>query len=128
MGNSETLTSDEQLKKWKIPAVVKKAVSLIADKKGIDISILKLKGISDMTDFMIICSGNSVIQNRAISDELHKTLKKDLKLRPLGIEGANYGDWILMDYVDFIVHIFSRETRGKFSLEKLWMDAKRYDL
>lgn len=128
MNSSEPKKFTEKLKKWKIPSAVKKTASLIADKKGEDISILKLKGISDITDFMIICSGNSVIQNRAISNEIQKTIKNDLKLKPLGVEGVSYGDWILMDYVDFIVHIFSRETRENFSLEKLWMDAKRYDL
>ncbi|MEN8152467.1 MAG: ribosome silencing factor [Acidobacteriota bacterium] len=128
MNNSEPTKFSEKLKKWRIPPGIKKAASLIADKKGEDISILKLKGISDITDFMIICNGNSVIQNRAISSEIQKTLKKELNLKPLGVEGVNFGDWILIDYVDFIVHIFSRETRGKFSLEKLWMDAKRYDL
>ncbi len=118
---------NSELKKWKIPPIVKKAVSVISDKKGDDIVILKLKGITDLTDFMIICSGNSQKQNKAIADELQRLLKKEFKSGPLGIEGGNYGDWILLDYVDFIVHVFSPEVRKKFSLEKLWMDAKRYD-
>ena len=116
-----------ELKRWKIPPIVKKAVSVISDKKGDNIVILKLKGVTDLTDFMVICSGNSQKQNKAIASDLQRLLKKDFKSGPLGVEGINYGDWILLDYVDFIVHIFSPEIREKYSLEKLWMDEKRYD-
>ena len=115
------------LKTWRIPPIVKKAVSVISDNKGDDIVILKLKGITDLTDFMVICSGNSQKQNRAIANDLQRLLKKEFRSAPFGVEGSMYGDWVLLDYVDFVVHIFSPETRVKFSLEKLWMDAKRYD-
>ena len=115
------------LKRWKIPPIVKKAVSVISDKKGDDIVILKLKGITDLTDFMVICSGNSQKQNKAIAEELQHLLKKEFRSAPYGVEGGMYGDWVLLDYIDFVIHIFSPETREKFSLEKLWMDAKRYD-
>ncbi len=115
------------LKKWRIPPIIKKAVSVISDKKGDNIVILKLKGITDLTDFIVICSGNSNKQNNAVANELHKQLKKEFKSGPLGVEGNKFGDWILMDYVDFIIHIFSPEMREKYSLEKLWMDAKKYD-
>ncbi len=116
-----------KLKKWRIPPIIKKVVTIISEKKGNDIVILKLKKVTDLTDFMIICSGNSQKQNKAISDNIQRTLKKEFGSGPLGVEGNRYGEWILMDYVDFIVHVFSPETREKFSLEKLWMDAKRYD-
>ncbi len=116
-----------ELKKWKIPTVIKKAVSIISEKKGENIIILKLKGKTDMTDFMVICNGNSQKQNKAIADDVQRILKKEHKSRPFGVEGTLYGDWILLDYVDFIIHIFSPDIREKFSLEKLWMDAKRYD-
>jgi len=115
------------LKTWRIPPIVKKAVSVISDNKGDDIVILKLKGITDLTDFMVICSGNSQKQNRAIANDLQRLLKKEFRDAPFGVEGSQYGDWVLLDYVDFVIHIFSPETRAKFSLEKLWMDAKRYD-
>jgi len=118
---------NSELKRWKIPPMVKKAVTVISDKKGDDIVILKLKGITDLTDFMIICSGNSQKQNKAIADDLQRLLKKEFRSGPYGVEGSNYGDWILLDYIDFVIHIFSPEIRKKFSLEKLWMDAKRYD-
>jgi ribosome-associated protein len=88
---------------------------------------MKLKGISDITDFIIICHGNSSRQNKAISDEIQRRLKEEYKLKAFGIEGIQNTDWILLDYIDFIIHIFSAENREKFSLEKLWMDGKRYD-
>ena len=117
-----------KLKSWKIPTEVKKAAMIIDEKKGENIVILKLKNISDITDFMVICNGQSARQNVSISDEVEKTLKREFKLKPFGKEGGRVGEWILLDYVDFIVHIFNRETRDKYTLEKFWMDAKRYDL
>lgn len=117
----------EDLKKTKIPTAVKKVVHTILDKMGEQIVVLKLKGICEFTDFMVICNGNSSRQNKAISDEIQRMLKKELKLKAFSVEGQGGSDWILLDYIDFIVHVFSHESRGKFSLEKLWMDARRYD-
>lgn len=117
----------EDLKKKKIPPAVKKVVHAILDKKGEQIVVLKLKGICEFTDFMVICNGNSSIQNKAISDEIQRMLKKEIKLKAFSVEGQRSSDWILLDYIDFIVNVFSHENREKFSLEKLWMDAKRYD-
>ncbi len=118
---------DEDLKKRKIPYAVKKVVYSILDKKGEKIVVLKLKGICEFTDFMVICSGGSSRQNKAISDDIQRMLKKELKLKAFSVEGQRSSDWILLDYIDFVVHIFSPENRKKFSLEKLWMDARRYD-
>jgi len=89
--------------------------------------VLKLKGISDITDFVVICQGNSTRQNSAISAEIKKKLSKQYKLKPFGVEGEREADWILLDYIDFVVHIFLEETRQRYALEKLWMDAKRYN-
>jgi ribosome-associated protein len=76
---------------------------------------------------MVLCHGNSTRQNSAISDEIQKKLREQFKLKPYGVEGEVEGEWILLDYIDFVIHIFSEETREKYSLEKLWMDAKRYN-
>jgi ribosomal silencing factor RsfS len=95
----------EDLQKRRIPGEIKKTVQILLDKKAEKITVLKLKGISEMTDY----------------------LKIELKLQPLGSEGERLSEWILVDYVDFIINIFSADWRKKFSLEKLWMDAKRYD-
>lgn len=117
----------QDLQKRRIPGEIKKTVQILLDKKAEKITVLKLKGISEMTDYLIICSGNSVRQNRALADAVKENLKKELRLQPLGSEGEKLSEWILVDYVDFIINIFSADWRKKFSLEKLWMDAKRYD-
>lgn len=117
----------EDLQKRRIPGEIKKTVQILLDKKAEKITVLKLKGISEMTDYLVICSGNSTRQNKALADAVKENLKKELRLQPLGSEGEMMSEWILVDYVDFIINIFSAEWRKKFSLEKLWMDAKRYD-
>ena len=115
------------LKSRRIPGTVKKVVSSMLDKKAEKVVVLRLKGINDITDFIVICHGNSPRQNNAISDEIQKKLKQEFAVKPFSVEGERESDWILIDYIDFIVHIFTEENRKKYSLEKLWMDAKRYD-
>jgi ribosome-associated protein len=117
----------EDLQRRHIPGGVKRAVEALLDKQAEKITVLKLIGLSEMTDYLVVCSGNSSRQNRALADAVRDELKKDLHLQPLGSEGETAAEWILVDYVDFIVNIFSAEWRKKFALEKLWMDAKRYD-
>jgi ribosome-associated protein len=117
----------EDLQKRRIPSEIKKTVQILLDKKAEKITVLKLKGITEMTDFLIICSGTSTRQNNALADALQDTLKKELNLQPLGVEGKRLAEWILVDYVDFVINIFSVDWRKKYALEKLWMDAKRYD-
>jgi ribosome-associated protein len=117
----------EDLQRRHIPGGVKRAVEALLDKQAEKITVLKLIGLSEMTDYLVVCSGNSSRQNRALADAVRDELKKDLHMQPLGSEGETAAEWILVDYVDFIVNIFSAEWRKKFALEKLWMDAKRYD-
>jgi ribosome-associated protein len=115
------------LQKRRIPGEIKKTVQVLLDKKAEKITVLKLKGISEMTDYLVICSGNSSRQNNALADALQETLKKEFAIKPLGVEGTGLAEWILVDYVDFVINIFSVDWRNKYALEKLWMDAKRYD-
>ena len=117
----------DDLQKRRIPGEVKKTVQILLDKKAEKITVLKLKGISEMTDYLVICSGNSSRQNHALAAALQETLKRELNLQPLGVEGNGVAEWILVDYVDFVINIFSADWRKKYALEKLWMDAKRYD-
>jgi ribosome-associated protein len=117
----------DDLQKRRIPGEIKKTVQILMDKKAEKITVLKLKGLSEMTDYLVICSGNSARQNNALADAVKDDLKRELHLLPLGSEGERAAEWILVDYVDFIVNIFSAEWRKKYQLEKLWMDAKRYD-
>jgi ribosome-associated protein len=117
----------DDLQRRRIPGGIKKTVQILMDKKAEKITVLKLKGLSEMTDYLVICSGNSARQNNALADAVKDDLKRELHLQPLGSEGERTAEWILVDYVDFIVNIFSAEWRKKYQLEKLWMDAKRYD-
>lgn len=127
MRPEEFIRITDDLKKRKIPTEVKRVISIMLDKKAEKVVVLKLKGISEITDFMVIGSGNSSRQNAAISEEIQRVLRKEFKLKAFSVEGVREAEWVLLDYIDFIVHIFSEETRKKYALEKLWMDAKRYD-
>lgn len=117
----------QDLSRRKIPSPIKQVVTVALDKKAEKTVVIKLKGVTEVTDFIVICSGLSSRQNRAIADEIQRRLKTDFKLKAFSVEGAKSTDWVLLDYIDFVVHIFSPENRKKFSLEKLWMDGKRYD-
>jgi len=107
----------------KSPTLIKKITSLIQDKKGYDIKIIDLKGISSLTDFFIICSSDSDPQTRAITNHIKKELSKD-KIKPFQVEGLDHMEWVLMDYFDIVVHVFKKETRDFYDIERLWADAK----
>jgi ribosome-associated protein len=95
---------------------------IILSKKGYDIKILNLKGISDMADYFIICSAEADRQVKAIADEIdEKLLEKGIKC--FHKEGFETLNWILLDYFDIVVHIFRAESRTYYNLEKLWGDA-----
>ncbi len=100
------------------------AVEATRDKKALDIVVLDLQGIASFTDYFLICTGGSHRQIATIADEIEEKLKK-AKRRPSHIEGYPRGEWILMDYVDFVVHIFTPTGRSYYNLERLWGDAKR---
>ncbi len=96
------------------------AAAACEDKKAEDIRILALDpSESGLTDYFLICSGNSDRQNVAITDEIELRLKKDFGMYPNSVEGRRQGEWVLMDYVDFIVHVFSTEKRAFYALERL---------
>jgi ribosome-associated protein len=94
-----------------------------ADKKAIDIVEIDLRGVSGYTDFFVVCSGNTDRQTKAIHDGIHKALKDDHGLLPRRVEGVTEARWILMDYLDVVVHIFTPDTRGYYRLEQLWGDV-----
>jgi ribosome-associated protein len=105
-----------------IPAEIKAAVKAAEAKKGEDILVLDLRETSTFTQFFIIMHGNSSRQNSALAGAVEVELKAS-GLRPLGVEGEAHGEWILIDYGWFIVHVFSRPARDYYALEKLWGDA-----
>jgi ribosome-associated protein len=99
--------------------------ALAADKKAVDIVALDLRGVAGYTDFFVIGSGNTDRQTKAIHDGIHIGLKNDHGLLPRRVEGLAEARWILMDYLDVVVHVFTPETRGFYRLESLWGDVPR---
>ena len=100
-------------------------VNCIEDKKGNQITCLDLRDIeASISDYFVICHGNSTTQVEAIASHIDKELQKQLGLKPWHKEGANNLQWILMDYYDIVTHIFLQDTREFYNLEGLWADAK----
>jgi ribosome-associated protein len=95
------------------------------DKKARDIVALDLRGMVTYTDYFVICSGTSDRQTKAIHDGIHEGLKKEHQLLPRKVEGLSEARWILMDYLDVIVHVFTPEAREYYRLEQLWGEAPR---
>jgi ribosome-associated protein len=93
-------------------------------KQAKDIHVLNLRERTGFTDFLIICHGTNPRQVQAITDEVEKRLK-EIGERALNIEGYTHGEWILMDYGDFVINVFSEKARAYYDLERLWRDAKR---
>jgi ribosome-associated protein len=94
-----------------------------ADKKAIDVVELDLRGVLGYTDYFLICSGNTGRQAKAIHDGILEGLKREHEILPRRVEGSAQAGWILMDYLDVIVHIFTPETREFYRLEQLWGEA-----
>jgi ribosome-associated protein len=100
-------------------------VDYAADKKAIDVVELDLRGVLGYTDYFVVCSGNTDRQVKAIHDGIHQGLKKDHGLLPRRVEGLGQARWILMDYLDVVVHVFTPEAREFYRLEQLWGEAPR---
>lgn len=107
---------------------LKLAINCISEKKGIDIVGLDLRDIASFTEFFVIASGTNQRQVQAMADEINEQLKRQFDIRPVRIEGYNTADWVLLDYGDFIVHLFNTEAREFYDLARLWLDARRVTL
>ncbi len=103
--------------------LVNRIVELIQSKKGFDIKIFNLKGLASFADFFIICSADADVQVKAIADEIDKELRKE-GVKSYHREGYNTLSWVLLDYFDAVVHIFKKDVRDFYNLEKLWGDAE----
>ena len=104
----------------KLPTPVAGAVRAARDKKALDVVVLDLRKAGGFTDYFVICTGTNPRQINAIADGVEDALRKDFGERPALAEGVHKSEWILLDYFNFIVHIFSRECRGFYDLERLW--------
>jgi ribosome-associated protein len=103
--------------------VVQRAAAILLDHKAVDVVVLSLKGVSDMTDYFVIASGTSDTHVRALGESVQDGLKKD-GTSPHHAEGLTQGRWVLLDYVDFVVHLFHPSLRSFYQLERLWSDAE----
>jgi ribosome-associated protein len=98
---------------------------LASDVKAVDVIELDLRGVLGYTDYFVICSGNTDRQTKAIHDRIHQGLKKEHALLPRRVEGLAEARWILMDYLDVVVHVFTPEARDFYRLEQLWGEAPK---
>lgn len=108
------------------PSEVRRAAELALERKAHDVVILDLRGISTATDYFVIAGGTSDVQVKAIAEHVLDELKKD-SVRPEHSEGLRGGRWVLLDYVDFVVHVFHPQARAFYQLENLWGDAPRWE-
>jgi ribosome-associated protein len=103
----------------RLPQELSIAVQAARDKKATDVVVLDLRDSAAFTDFFVICSGQNVRQIKAIAEAVEDALRV-AKVRPAHVEGYDRAEWVLLDYFDFIVHVFTPETRAFYALERLW--------
>jgi ribosome-associated protein len=113
--------------KRRITGDVGRAIRAALEKKASDVVLLDLRNTPAFTDFFVLCSGQSTRQVKAIADAVEDALRT-AKVRPSHVEGYDRGEWILLDYFTFIVHVFTPQTRHFYSLERLWGDAERIEV
>ena len=106
-----------------IESRVRVAVAAALDKKATDLDVLAVGSLTSIADYFILASAGNERQAQAISDSVESRLRDELRVKPLLIEGTTPGRWILLDYGDFIVHIFTEDMRRFYGLERLWGDA-----
>ena len=115
-------------KKPRLPKDVAAAVTAALDKKAEDVIVLDLRKTGGFTDYFVICTAANTRQMAAIADSVQDTLREALDERPALAEGLNKSEWILLDYFNFVVHVFSRECRAFYALERLWGTAERHEI
>jgi ribosome-associated protein len=113
----------------RVPEKILKVVTEeLANTKGQDLMVLDLRPLVSFTDYFVLVTGNSDRHVQALADKVHLRLKKDHQLLPLTFEGFEAGQWVLLDYGDFVIHIFQPNTRDYYGLEEFWGDAPRLPL
>lgn len=113
--------------KPRLPKELKIAIQAALDRKATEVTVLDLRKADAFTDFFVVCTGSNARQVNAIGDAVEHTLKQSGR-RPSHVEGSERAEWVLLDYFDFIVHVFSPAARAFYGLERLWGNAKRIDI
>ncbi len=109
--------------------IVDAVVESIQEKKGENITVLDLRSIDNaITSFFVICDGTSNVHVDSIADSVEELVRKNISEKPFHVEGRDNAEWILLDYLDVIVHVFQKSTRELYKIEELWADAKREDI
>jgi ribosome-associated protein len=127
MAKAERRTRKPSTAAPRLPADIALALAAAQDKKTLDLVVLDLRKGTAFTDFFVIGTGANARQVQAIADAIEEALRKQ-GVKPALIEGRARGEWVLLDYFDFIVHIFPPATRGFYGLERLWGDAERIEV
>ena len=104
--------------------LAQRAAAILVDRKANDVVLMSLKGVSDMTDYFLIASGTSDTHVRSLGNSVLEDLKKDTGQMAHHVEGLQQGRWVLLDYVDFVVHVFHPTLRNFYQIERLWADAQ----
>jgi ribosome-associated protein len=104
-------------------ALAERIAEIASDRKAADVRVLDLRDVVSYTDYFVVCSGNTERQTKAIHDAVYRTLKDEEGLLPRRAEGEREARWILLDYLDCVVHIFTPEAREYYRLESLWGEA-----
>jgi ribosome-associated protein len=107
---------------------VRLALHAAGEKKAHDLVVLDLREVASFTDYFVIASGTNVRQVQAVADEVQEQLRRQLGVKPARVEGYNSAEWVLLDYGDFILHVFEEKSRRFYDLERLWRDAARVPL
>lgn len=127
MSTNDTIRDDTPVDEQDVEKLML-AAEAAASRKALQMTAIDIRKIASFAEFFLVCSGTSTRQVQAIADEVMDRLKKDRSSRPLHIEGYDAGTWILLDYGDLIVHVFTEEAREFYQLERLWRDADRIAL
>ena len=109
-------------------SLARRLAELADSKKAEDVVALDMRGLVAYTDFLVICTARNERQARAIVDEVRVQVKREMGLLPGGVDGGGEAGWIILDYLDCVLHVFTEEARDRYQLEDLWRDAPRLEL
>ncbi len=130
MAKAQAPTADGVTKRKaapKFPKALIAAVKAVQDKQASDVIVLDLRAADGFTDYFLICTGQNARQISTIADAVQEKLREDFGERPVLVEGMKKSEWLLLDYFNFVVHVFSPECRAHYGLERLWGSAERHE-